>query len=81
MLNPVITDCGTAQNQPKEDCKMSKNNPPEMGQKQVKGLGKTALGMIAVGLTSGIALIAAAKKLGDVITDADEETKDGRADE
>ena len=60
---------------------MSKNNPPEMGQKQVKSLGKTALGMIAVGLTSGIALIAAAKKLGDVITDADEETKDGRADE
>lgn len=62
---------------------MSKNNPPEMGQKQVKELGRTALGMMAVGLTTGIALIAAAKKLGDTFLDEDEdaETKDGKADE
>ncbi len=60
---------------------MSKNNSTEMGQKQVKGLGKTALGMMAVGLTTGIALIVAAKKLGDTFLDEETEPKDAKADE
>lgn len=50
---------------------MSKKNLPEMGEKQVESLGKTAIGMLAVGLTSGLALIAAGKKIGDAILESE----------
>lgn len=44
---------------------------------QTKRVGKAALSIIAVGLTAGIALIAAAKKVGDTyLLDDDDETPD-----
>lgn len=56
----------------KEGTAMSKKNLPEMGEKQVESLGKTAIGMLAVGLTSGLALIAAGKKIGDAIMESEQ---------
>ena len=44
---------------------MSKENTKPQGEKRVESLSKAVLGMLAVGLGGGIALIAAAKKVGD----------------
>lgn len=59
----------------KEGTAMSNKNLPEMGEKQVKSLGKTAIGMLAVGVTSGLALIAAGKKIGDAILESEKKQK------
>ena len=44
---------------------MSKENTKPQGEKRAESLSKAVLGMLAVGLGGGIALIAAAKKVGD----------------
>ncbi|MBR0373081.1 MAG: hypothetical protein IJH91_00975 [Mogibacterium sp.] len=45
-----------------------------IGEKQVESIGKVAISMLAVGLTAGLTLIAAAKRLGELIA----EDKDGK---
>ena len=45
-----------------------------IGEKQVPGLGKSVLSILAVGLTAGLTLIAAAKRVGELITE-DEDDK------
>lgn len=44
---------------------MSKENTKPQGEKRAESLSKAVLGMLTVGLGGGIALIAAAKKVGD----------------
>ena len=44
---------------------MSKENTKPQGEKRAESLSKAVLGMLAVGLGGGIALIAAAKKVGE----------------
>lgn len=44
-----------------------------MGEKQVAGLGKTVLSMLAIGLTAGLTLIAAAKRLGEMLTEEEDD--------
>lgn len=53
---------------------MAKNDMPKMTSDHVESLGKVALGMIAVGLTAGLALIAGAKAVGDAIFGENEES-------
>ena len=48
-------------------------------EKQTKRLGKAVLGIMAVGLTAGIALIAATKKVGDRYFLDDEPKKEADA--
>jgi len=43
---------------------MSDRKLPKMGDDQVENLGKVVVGMLAIGLTAGFALIAGADKLG-----------------
>ena len=44
---------------------MSKENTKPQGEKRTESLSKTVLGMLSEGYGGGIALIAAAKKVGD----------------
>lgn len=46
-----------------------KKNGEKMGGVRAERVGKVALGMIAVGLTAGLALIAGAKKIGEKYLD------------
>lgn len=46
---------------------MAKNNNIKMSGDHVESLGKVAIGMMAVGLTAGLALIAGAKAVGDAV--------------
>lgn len=53
---------------------MSKPTLTPMGDKQVKSLGKAVIGILAIGLAGGLALIEIAKKIGDnLIEDKDDE--------
>lgn len=46
---------------------MAKNDMPNMKSDHVESLGKVAIGMMAVGMTAGLALIAGAKAIGDAL--------------
>ena len=53
----------------------NKDIPPfAMGEKQVESIGKVVINMLAIGLTAGLTLIAAAKRFGELIA----EDKDGK---
>lgn len=56
---------------------MDRSKLPKLGDDQVESLGKVVIGMLAIGLTGGIALIAAAKKIGDTFLSEDDSEKSG----
>ena len=52
---------------------MSNRNLPKMSGNQVEDVAKVALGMLAIGLSAGFALIAGVNKLGHMLFDKAEE--------
>jgi len=61
----------------KEVQKMSNKVPPIIpSDKQVESIGKTALSMLAVGLVAGLTLVAAARRIGELISDEDKDERE-----
>ena len=48
---------------------MGKVDVPIIGEKQAASLGRVVISMLAIGISAGLTLIAAAKKIGDIIAE------------
>ena len=48
---------------------------PIIGEQRVEGIGRAALSILAIGLTAGLTLIAAAKRVGELLLEEDDERK------
>ncbi len=60
---------------------MSNNNLPKMSDDRIEDVAKIALGMLAVGLSAGFALIAGANKVGHMLLEKAEKKLDDKDDD